>query len=104
MAPRISHGPMSRMLSAGTRSRRPRRLAVHSPAANASAIITPYQWTGSGPKLNAIGCTACNLAAKLERGKPKRVCRLSEIKPDPEREKSCDLASRQHYHSAAGKL
>ncbi len=49
IAPTISHKVTSAIFSPGMFSRFARSMAVHSPARNASAIITPYQWIVSGP-------------------------------------------------------
>ncbi len=50
MLPAISHSVTSAMTSPETFASRARRVAVHSPERNASAIITPYQRMGSEPK------------------------------------------------------
>src|SRR5882762_237573 len=69
----MSHGPRSRIFSEGMPSRKQRRLAVHKPARKASATITPYQWTASGPRLKAIRCTGGSLELKRELGKENRT-------------------------------
>src|SRR5690242_15683053 len=68
MAPMINHGPRSRTCSLDMPLRNARRLAVHRPATNAVATITPYQVTVSEPKWKAIGCTEKSIWTNSSRG------------------------------------